>query len=175
MKGRDSPIESESSKDIKAGYIRLLVRVLLLLGICWLLLTQVLLVCRTNGNEMFPAVKDGDLTIAFRLGRDYVKNDIVVYREAGEQKIGRVWAVENDVVMMDDSGTFLVNGTEQTGEIMYPTYAKDGIAYPYTVPEGCIFVLCDYRTTGTDSRDYGAIALDDVEGRVITLLRRRGL
>lgn len=36
---------------------------------------------------------------------------------------------------MDDTGTLLVNGTAQTGEIAFPTYAKEGITYPYTVPK----------------------------------------
>lgn len=31
---------------------------------------------------------------------------------------------------MDDTGTLLVNGTAQTGEIAFPTYAKEGITYP---------------------------------------------
>jgi len=93
----------------------------------------------------------------------------------GKQKIGRVIARESDVVTMDDSGTLLVNGTAQTGEILFSTYAKEGITYPYVVPENCVFVLCDYRTSGTDSRDYGAISLGDVEGKVITILRRRSI
>ncbi len=161
--------------EIKAGYKSLLIRVLLVAVVGWVLLTQVLLVTQANGNEMFPAVKDGDLVVAFRLQGDYVKNDVVVYKAEGKTKVGRVVARETDVVMLDDSGSLLVNGTAQTGEIVFSTYAKEGIEYPYIVPKGCVFILCDYRTNGTDSRDYGAISLDDVDGKVITLMRRREL
>ena len=81
-----------------------------------------------------------------------------------------------DEVDMDEDGNLTVNGALQTGEILYPTYAgEDGPAYPYTVPEGCVFLLGDYRTQTLDSRDFGAISMENVEGKVITLLRRRGL
>ena len=49
------------------------------------------------------------------------------------------------------------------------------LSYPYQVPENSVFVLGDYRTRSTDSRLYEAISLDQVEGKVITILRRRGL
>ncbi len=69
-----------------------------------------------------------------------------------------------------------VNGTPQTGEIAFPTYAKKGIKkYPYRVPKGCVFLLGDYRTQTKDSRDYGPIKMEDVKAKVITVLRRREL
>ena len=68
-----------------------------------------------------------------------------------------------------------MNGTPQSGEILYPTYPKEGMEYPYRVPEGTVFVLGDYRTQTEDSRDFGPVSLDDVEGKVITILRRRGI
>ena len=76
---------------------------------------------------------------------------------------------------MNDSGTFLVNGTTQGGEILYPTYPKEGLEYPHRVPEGHVFILGDYRTQARDSRDFGAVPLKDIEGKVITIIRRRGL
>ena len=78
-----------------------------------------------------------------------------------------------DVIMLDDSGTLLVNGTDQSGDILYPTYAKEGISYPCTVPDDCLFILGDYRTQAEDSRDFGCIPQDNVKARVITILRRR--
>jgi len=79
-------------------------------------------------------------------------------------------------VMLDGSGTLTVNGSVQNGEILYPTYAKDGgPAYPYRVPEDSVFVTGDFRTQTEDSRDWGAVRMDQVEGKVITILRRRGI
>lgn len=161
--------------ETKTGYLHLLLRLFWIAVAGYLLFSQVFLVTQARGNEMFPSVKDGDLIIAFRLQRDYVKNDVVVYSYAGERYIGRVAAREHDVVTLDESGTLLVNGTAQSGEILYPTYPKEGLTYPFTVPEGCVFLLGDYRTAARDSRERGAIPAAEVEGKVITILRRRGL
>ena len=160
---------------LKNEYIQLLLRILFLLFVFWLLFSQVFLIERVNGQEMFPAIKDGDLALAYRLQKDYSKNDVLVYTVDGETHVGRVAAVENDVVTLDDSGSLSVNGTVQSGEILYPTYAKEELEYPYRVPENHIFILGDYRTQAEDSRDFGPIPLEDVKGKIITILRRRGL
>lgn len=153
----------------------LIVRVAVLALAGWLLFTQVFLITQTSGQSMFPSLKDGDLAIVYRLQEDYAREDVVAYTHEGVRYFGRIIARETDVVTLDESGTLLVNGTRQSGEIMYPTYAKEGIEYPYRVPNGCIFVLGDYRTQTSDSRDFGPIPMENVEGKVITILRRRGL
>lgn len=153
----------------------LVVRVAVLAAAGWLLFTQVFLITQTRGQGMFPALKDGDLAIVFRLQEDYAREDVITYTVEGERYFGRIIARETDVVTLDDGGSLMVNGTTQSGEIMYPTYAKEGIEYPYRVPAGCVFVLGDYRTQTQDSRDFGPIPMENVEGKVITILRRRGL
>ena len=155
----------------------LLVRVVLLAAVCWGFFHFLFMITQVKGMDMFPAVKDGDLAIVFRMQQEYAKNDVIAYRTDTGMKFGRIVARATDVVTIDDTGSLTVNGTTQTGEILYRTYPdEDGsLTYPYTVPENCVFVLGDYRTRSTDSRLYGAISLDQVEGKVITILRRRGL
>lgn len=43
---------------------------------------------------------------------------------------------------------------------------RRGVFYDVEVPEGCIFVMGDNRTGSLDSREFGCIPLDKVEGRV---------
>ena len=162
------------STEIKEGYIRLFWRIVLIVAVGWLLFTQVFLIGQAPDNEMFPAVDAGDLLIGFRMEQNFAKND-VVYEAGGKTHVGRILGCETDVVTMDDTGTLLVNGTAQTGEIAFPTYAKEGITYPYTVPEGSVFILGDYRTQAKDSREFGPISTEDVKAKVITILRRREL
>ena len=169
IRGRRNAVE------IRIGYTSLLVRIIILALIGWLLFTQVFLISQASGNDMFPAVKDGDLLIGFRMQRDYQKDDVVVYERNGRLCVGRIIGRETDVITLDDSGTLLVNGTTQGGEILFPTYAKEGLEYPYTVPEGTVFILGDYRTQAEDSRDFGCVAMEDVKAKVITILRRREL
>lgn len=161
--------------ETRAGYIDLFIRIIMLIIAGYILLGHVFLITQAKGNGMFPAVKDGDLIIGFRLQREYAKNDVVIYSVDGKTGIGRIAAREEDVVTLDESGTLYVNGTVQSGEILYPTYAKDGLEYPYRVPENAAFLLGDYRTQTEDSRDFGAVSMENVEGKVITILRRRGL
>lgn len=164
-----------SALGLRIGYMSLCWRIVFIVVVCWLIFTQVFLLTQVRGNGMFPAVKDGDLAVAYRLQREYVKDDVVFYTVEGQRHVGRVIARETDVVMLDDSGTLLVNGSVQTGEILYPSYAKEGLSYPYTVPEGQVFIMGDYRTQSEDSRDYNSIPLENVEAKVLTILRRQGI
>ena len=160
---------------VKGDYISLISRVVILLLIGYLLCTHVVMLMRNTGMGMFPALQDGDLLLAYRLEENYAKEDAVIYKVDGKLTTGRIIAREGDYVNMDENGTLYVNGTAQSGEIMYPTYAKEGLEYPYCVPEGMVFILGDYRTQAYDSREHGPIPLSDVEGKILTLLRRKGI
>ena len=160
---------------IAQEYISLAVKFAVLALVLAVLFTQVFLITQVSGNDMFPAVKDGDLVVAYRLQGSYAKDDVVVFNQGGQLRTGRIIGREGDVINMDESGNLQVNGTTQAGEILYPTYAREGSTYPYVVPEGCVYILCDYRTQCEDSRDFGPINTTDLEGKVITILRRRGI
>lgn len=159
----------------RRGYAALGLRLCLIAVSVWLVFSQVFLFHRNQGLGMFPSVKDGDLVLAYRLQQTFVKGDLVLYRADGQLHLGRVAAGGGDVVMMDDSGSMSVNGNPQNGEILYPTFARENSVYPQRVQEGMVFVLGDYRTQTQDSRDFGPIPLDDIQGKVITIVRRRGI
>ena len=106
-----------NAAEIKSGYIRLAADIAALAVIGILLFTQVFLVMQAPGNGMFPAIKDGDLIIGFRMQGEYVKDDVVVYEADGKTHVGRIMGRETDVITMDDTGTLFVNGTVQGGEI----------------------------------------------------------
>ena len=124
---------------------------------------------------VFPAVKDGDLVLGCRLEKDYAKNDVVVYERSGTLRVGRVLARGGDIVTLSESGVVEVNGSAQGGGILYPTYPKSLLSYPYAVPEDSVFILGDCRTQAEDSRDFGPVQCSAVKAKVITLIRRRGL
>lgn len=173
--GRRALHKRRNAAQDRRDALGLLGRVVVLAAAAWVLFTQVFLLTQASGNSMFPAVKDGDLLIGYRLQGTYAKNDVVLYEQDGKLRVGRVLGRENDLIALDDSGTLIVNGSAQSGEILYPTYAKDTLEYPYTVPADSVFILGDYRTQSEDSRDFGPVALTDVKAKVITLLRRRSL
>lgn len=156
-------------------YLTLGRRTVLLGAAVWLAFSQVFVLHRNEGLGMFPAVKDGDLILGCRMRADYQKEDVILYRLDGEVRLGRVVAMGTDVVMMDETGSLLVNGSIQNGQILYPTYARENTAYPQRVPEESVYVLGDHRTQSRDSRDHGCVPLEDVMGKVIAVFRRRGI
>ena len=161
---------------VREGYISLFFRAAILALAGYFLFTQVFLITQCSGMGMFPALKDGDLMIVFRMQQEYRQDDVIAYRAENKRQVGRIVASGGDVVNMDDDGRLFVNEVQRTGEILYPSYAREtGTEYPFNVPEGSFFVMGDYRTQTLDSRDFGAIDRNDVEGKVITILRRRSL
>lgn len=150
-------------------------RVLLLTAVAALVLTQVFLVTQAEGNGMYPALRDGDLALVYRLQGSYSRGDVIAYQHDGQRYFGRIVATAGDEVIISETGTLLVNSQLESGEILFPTTTADGAEFRCIVEAGCVFVLGDYRTQAEDSRTFGAIPLSSVEGKLITLLRRRGL
>lgn len=156
------------------GWLEIGVRLTGLALIFYILFSKVFLVCQLNGNAMFPSLKDGDLVLGFRLEKEINKNDLILYEMDSEICASRVVAKGTDYVDMDEEGHLYVNGTVQSGEIFYPTEPKAFLKYPFQVPEGYVFVLGDYRTQASDSRDFGPLPEEAIKGKVITIVRRRG-
>lgn len=155
--------------------IDFLIKLVIIAGVAWALLTFVVGLTIHYGNNMFPAIKDGDLVIAYRLQDPYL-NAAVLYEHDGELRLGRVVAMSGSEVEITEEGAILVNGTAPAEEIFYATYPADegGISYPYTVGEGEVFILNDFRSDTDDSRSFGAIDADEVVGPVLLTMRRRG-
>ena len=100
----EAPPGTPEAKPEKSPLLRevrsLAVRLAVFAALLWVLLTQVYLVTQASGNEMFPAVKDGDLVLGIRLEKDYAKNDVVVYERSGRLRVGRVLARGGDLSLI---------------------------------------------------------------------------
>lgn len=158
----------------RRGWLNLGLRLAGLALLFYILFSKVFLICQLNGNAMFPSLKDGDLILGFRLEKEINKDDLILYEMGGEICASRVVARGTDYVDIDEEGRLYVNGTVQSGEILYPTEPKTLLKYPFQVPEGYVFVLGDYRTQSFDSRDFGPLPKEEIKGKVITVVRRRG-
>lgn len=125
---------------------------------------------------MYPRIRDGDLMLYYRLQREYHTGDVVTFTRDGTRYTGRIIAREADSVNLGDGGELLINENVQSEEIFYPTMKAEGeVTFPCQVPTGSVFLLCDYRTSGTDSRTYGPVKLKELDGKVISIMRRRGI
>ena len=128
-------------------------------------------------DDMSPRISAGDLLLYYRLADDYVSGDVMVFQKDGEQYVGRVVARGGDTVEVTEEATLVIDGsTVLETDIYYstPRY-ENGPEYPVTLAEGEYFILCDYREGARDSRYFGPVSRGEVEGKVITVIRRSGL
>ena len=129
-------------------------------------------ICHTNCA--YPTIRDGELILTYRLA-DLKQGTMIVYRRDGEVKFGRVIAFSRDKVNIFND-FISVNDYGISENAVYPTSPEgSAISYPYQVPENCVFVLNDFRSDISDSRTYGGIPLEDVEGAVVFTMRMRGI
>lgn len=150
--------------------------ILALIG--YLLMTFVFSFAVVKDNvSMQPRLSSGDLTLLYRVNLDEVKIDeIIAYTINGQMYYGRVKGKPGDVIDITESGALYINNAIISETNSYGKTLKDGsrIEFPYTVPEGSYFVLGDNREHCFDSRVCGAIKYEDINGKLIGLLRRRG-
>ena len=165
----------KKQKTTKQLLIGLLIKITAVLLIVWILFTFVLGITIHYGNNMHPMVRDGDLVISLRLQKPYI-NAAVMYQHDGKTTVGRVIAMEGSEINIAENGSFTVNGNIPSEEVFYPTYRADGsdIEYPYTVPQGKVFILNDFREDTNDSRSFGAVDIGDLKGTLLLTMRRRG-
>ena len=165
----------KKKKTTKQLVIGLLIKIAVIVLVVWGVFTFVLGITIHYGNNMHPMVRDGDLVITLRLQKPYI-NAAVMYGHDGKTTVGRVIAMEGSVVDISDNGGITVNGNTPTEEVFYPTYPANGseIQYPYTVPQGKVFILNDFREDTNDSRSFGAVDTGELKGTLLLTMRRRG-
>ena len=166
---------SDQNSTIRKGYLRLIARTILFLLVIYIFFTKILCFQRVEGMQMFPSLKDGDLTLSYCLKQTFRPNDVIIYEVNGEKNFGRIIAVGGNEINIDGSGDVKINGISESGEIIYPSYHKGDFKSPNQIAEGSVFVLGDFRTQTKDSREFGAIKESQIKGKVLTILRRRGI
>lgn len=140
----------------------------------WGLLTFVAGIHICHDNSAYPSVKDGDFCLTYRLAK-LRQGAMIAYRQDGRTRLGRIIAMSGDKVEIFND-YIMVNDYGISENAVYPTSPEgSAIAYPYIVPDDHVFVLNDFRSDISDSRTYGGIPLEDVEGAVVFTMRMRGI
>ena len=131
-------------------------------------------IIQVDGSSMVPILVNGDKLIVWGAGYTPQRGDVVIvdsYTSYGKPLVKRVIAKGGDTVSIDyATGTVAVNGEVlQEDYIAEPTYLGYDVTFPYTVPEGTVFVMGDNRNQSLDSRStyVGCIDERDILGRVL--------
>jgi len=171
--GECSPPESPVWKDL----LFLLVKVVSIALVFVLLFTFLFGIMRCREPSMAPAIRDGDLVVFYRYTKSgYQPQDTIILRFNGQKQVRRVIATAGNIVDVTEDG-LLINGALQQEMGIYQKTERyqDGVDFPLTVPEGQVFVLGDSRTDAADSRIYGCVKISDTLGKVMAVLRQRGI
>src|SRR5919199_31216 len=125
-------------------------------------------------ESMVPTLEIGDRVFVNKFiyrFHEPERSDIVVFRsaEGGEEDlIKRVVGVPGDQVEVRD-GVLFVNGQRQEEPYVNPEFPDDSSYGPATVPQGKVFVMGDNRSNSRDSRFFGPVPLDNVEGEAFVI------
>ena len=130
-------------------------------------------IIQVDGESMVPTLQNGDKLIVWGAGYAPQRGDVVIvdsYTSYGRPLVKRVIAKGGDTISIDyATGTVEVNGKVlEEDYIAEPTYLGYDVEFPYTVPEGTVFVMGDNRNASTDSRDarLGCVDTRYIMGRV---------
>lgn len=167
-----------TNKNEKTGEIRsFVVRLLLLIGLGFLIFGCVFGIRPVTNDDMTPRMSAGDLLLFFRLEDSFHNNEVIVFKKEGIWYTARVVAQGGDSVEITGEATLKVNGNVVIESNIYyttPQYESE-VTYPLELKDDEYFVLCDYREGGKDSRYFGPVRKAEIKGKVITVLRRLGL
>ena len=127
-----------------------------------------------DGEAMVYTLENGDKLIVWGAGYEPQRGDVVIvdsYTSYGRPLVKRVIAKGGDTISIDyAAGTVKVNGKVlEEDYIAEPTYLGYDVEFPYTVPEGTVFVMGDNRNASLDSRSsyVGCIDEQDILGKVL--------
>ena len=132
-------------------------------------------VTEVRQNSMETTLEQDDRVLVSKLDFHFAPprpGDIVVFDPpipgATIPFVKRVIAVGGDTIDLRD-GDVYVNGrvveTPQARGRTLPQVAT--FTYPFTVPDGQVFVMGDNRTFSADSRTFGSVPVEKIIGKVI--------
>lgn len=143
----------------------------LLVGAVALVRATVAFPVRVDSASMQPTYAAGDVVLVSRTppAADGVRRgDLVVFPspQDGRRSLKRVVGLPGDELVILD-GLLHVNDVPVAEPFVNQPMIDGYYSRTFWVPTGAVFVLGDNRGNSIDSRDYGAVPIDILTGRVI--------
>jgi len=132
-------------------------------------------------SSMENALYEGDFLLTSKLSYSSGMPDIgdmVVFEhplEIDEIRSGRVVALEGQtveildkLVYVDDELLAEFDKTKHVDNKVIPeSYGHRDYLQPYQVPAGMVYILCDNRDEAEDSRNFGAVSVENIRGKAL--------
>ena len=176
MVSGDHVKRDESTIKLPRALLTLAIILAAVFGLSFLLRTFVYQAYAIPSGSMETTIEVGDYVFAEKVSYYFSEpevGDIVTFADPADATrtlIKRVVAVGGQTVRLVD-GKVYVDGEPldepyANGKPSYP-FTTSSVRFPYTVPEGYIWVMGDNRTNSQDSRYFGAIPLESVTGKAV--------
>jgi signal peptidase I len=145
-----------------------------LVGVLGLLRSYVAGPVRISSQSMEPTLYAGDVVLVDRRGVDLTdvqRGDLVTFRSPvdGQETLKRVVALPGDSVATIDA-VLHVNDEPVTEPYVDFSDWEGIFGARVEVPEGEVFVLGDNRGASVDSREFGPVPVDALDGQVLVRL-----
>lgn len=152
-------------------------QVLIFVIVLYVLFAHIIGITTMPNADMYPRIDSGDFLMYYRLDKDPKAQDIVVFEKNDTRYVGRVIAVQGDTIEIKKDGSVIINGFSMTEtNIFYETFPLEGFTtYPLTLQAGQCFIMEDQRQGTEDSRYFGPVNYNELDGTVITVMRRTNL
>lgn len=169
--------KEKNRKRLINGIKTLTIKIIFIAILIYIMFFYLFGLSRTNNLSMKPTINPGSLILYYRLDKDYHVGDVVTFTKDGERYVLRIVATSNQTVSLNVQGEFMTNeGNDQHQTYFENIIPEDSkITYPYKVGPNQVFVVGDYRIETNDSREFGAIDVDLIDGKVISILQTRDI
>lgn len=177
QEGTTLVLKSKMDKEkLIKNIVRLLIKIVILAAIYYIFFGVVFGVKRMETSFMSPSITEGDILVYYRMEKNYELGDVVVVKN-NKKNVYRIVAKAGQTVDVNEQGVLLIDGYPEEHQAFYETNLDEDsqMTFPYTVEEGKLFVMNDYRLEKRDSRTFGTIFEDSIVGKVIGRLQIRNI
>ena len=169
--------KEKNKKRLISGIRALVVKIIFTIVLLYIMFFVVFGLTRMNDISMKPAINSGCLVLYYRLDKDYQVGDVVTFKKDGKRYVSRIIATQNQTISLNVEGDFMTSDNNEQSQIYFDNVIPENsnVKYPYKVGENQVFVAGDYRLEINDSREFGAIDMSLIDGKVISFLQTRDI
>ena len=146
-----------------------LISMLVIVSVALLSTALFLPILRVYGKSMEGTLDSGDIVVTAK-SSEYERGDIIAFYYNNNILVKRIIAIQGNQVKIDDEGDVYVNNAKiDEPYLRQKTKGDTDIEFPYTVPNGKLFVMGDNRALSLDSRNFsiGCIAEEQIVGKIV--------